>query len=65
MVPCPSVSDEPPATKIAIKAAPMIPKTGAVKLNASIPIEKYELKTSKSIAIIGRQVHIGKFRHES
>ena len=50
MVPCPSLSDEPPATKIAIKAAPMIPKTGAVKLIASIPIDKYELKTRKNIA---------------
>ena len=50
LVPCPSLSEEPPATKIAIKAAPRIPKTGAVKLIASIPIDKYELKTRKDIA---------------
>ena len=46
------MSDEPPATKIAIKAAPITPKTGAVRLNASIPIDKYELKTRKVIAVV-------------
>ena len=49
------MSDEPPATKIAIKAAPITPKTGAVRLNASIPIDKYELKTRKVIAVVSYQ----------